>query len=386
MKDIFVIILFALVCSNLSAQNDSTNISFNGQLTTWGIVQLEKTFPTQFGGRFVPTVLGNFKLEQNSHLDFEASANLNATLNFSSPGFDTLLGQVKPYRVWLRYSLSNWEIRSGLQKINFGQAKMFRPLMWFDSMDIRDPLQFTDGVYAVLGKYFFKNNANIWLWGLLGNKKAKGYELYGSVQWKPEVGGRIQTPLGPGELGLNTHFRKVKVPNLPLSIPNNDYELNESRFGLDGKWDLGIGLWVEASTTIINKKDFSIPNTPKVQDLWTIGVDYTFPWGNGVGATLECFRYHAGEEFITNGNSINVIGSMLSYPLTVLDNLSTMVFYLAEMNKTMNYLSYSRTYDNFNIYGIAYWNPMNVQLMSLQTVSKNMFAGKGFQVMINYNF
>ncbi len=379
-------VLILLICSKILAQSDSTKFSFNGQITTWGIVQLEKSFPVQFGGRFVPTVLGDFKLEQNSHFDFEASANLNASLGFSSLGFDTLMGQVKPYRVWLRYSGSNWELRAGLQKINFGQAKMFRPLMWFDAMDVRDPLQLTDGVYGVLGKYFFENNANIWVWGLMGNKNAKGYELYGSMQRKPELGGRIQTPLGPGEIGVSTHFRKVKVPNLPSSIPNNDYELNESRFGLDGKWDLGIGLWIEASTTITDKKNFIIPNMPKMQDMWNIGMDYTFPLGNGVGATLEYFRYHAGEKFIVYGNTINVVGSLFTYPLSILDNLSAMIFYLPEANKTMNYVSYSRTYDNFSIYGIAYWNPMNVQLMSAQSVSQNMFVGKGFQVMINYNF
>ena len=61
-------------------------------------------------------------------------------------------------------------IEPGLQKINFGSATMLRPLMWFDQVDPRDPLQLTDGVWGVLGRYYFLNNANIWLWGLYGNK------------------------------------------------------------------------------------------------------------------------------------------------------------------------------------------------------------------------
>ena len=53
-----------------------------------------------------------------------------------------------PTAAWLRLSTSRFEARVGLQKINFGSATLFRPLMWFDSLDPRDPLQITDGVYA----------------------------------------------------------------------------------------------------------------------------------------------------------------------------------------------------------------------------------------------
>ena len=70
----------------------------------------------------------------------------------------------------------------------------------------------------------------------------------------------------------------------------------------------------------------------------------------------------------------------------MLDNLSGMVFYLPIQNKWMNYLSWGRTYDNFNIYAIGYWNPDNVQLALVQSQSRNMFAGKGIQLMVNYNF
>lgn len=50
------------------------------------------------------------------------------------------------------------ELRLGLQKINFGSAQLFRPLMWFDKMDPRDPLQMTDGVWGALYRYYFRNN------------------------------------------------------------------------------------------------------------------------------------------------------------------------------------------------------------------------------------
>lgn len=377
---------FSLIFGARAEKKDSIHISFNGQVTAWGIVQWKDPVPVQFGGRFVPTVLGDFKVSPNSKLDFEASLNINGTADFTGLHYDTVMGQFKPYRVWARYSGQNWEVRAGLQKINFGSAKMFRPLMWFDGMDVRDPLQLTDGVYGLLGKYFFENNANLWAWGLIGNKNPKGYELWGTAQWKPEIGGRFQMPVGPGEMAVSTHFRKIEPPSLSMSAikPIGD----ESRIGLDGKWDLGIGLWFESSITVSDVPAASATLLPRVQDMCNVGADYTLPFGSGVGVTLEYFRYHEGNEFLLGVNAVNVFGTMLTYPLSMLDNLSGMVFYLPEQkqNKWMNYLSWARTYDNLNIYAIGYWNPDNVQLVSAQSQSRNMFAGKGIQIMVSYNF
>jgi len=378
---IYISVAFLLILNSVVAQNDSLKLSFNGQVTIWGIGQFQTPVPTQFGGRFVPTLLGNYSFSAKSKLDFEASLNINGSLNYTGFHNDTILGQLKPYRVWLRYSGDNWELRAGLQKINFGSAKMFRPLMWFDAMDVRDPLQLTDGVYGVLGKYFFQNNANLWIWGLIGNDKPKGYELLGSTQWKPEFGGRFQLPAGPGEIAVSTHRR-----TLQFNSGSGINEFNETRIGLDGKWDLGIGLWFESSVTSTETQGFSSPYLPKMQDMWNLGADYTLGVGNGIGATVEYFRYHAGDQFLVSGNAVNVLGTMLTYPISMLDNLSGMVFYLPEQNKWMNYLSWSRTYDNLNIYAIGYWNPDNVQLVSAQSQSRNMFAGKGIQIMLNYNF
>ena len=164
------------------------------------------------------------------------------------------------------------------------------------------------------------------------------------------------------------------------------FETSESRIGLDGKWDVGIGLWFESSVTLTDTQKHNFPFLSKIQDMWNLGVDYTLPVGNGIGITVEYFRYHAGDQFIVSGNAVNVLGTMLTYPVSLLDNLSGMVFYLPDQNKWMNYLSWGRTYDNFNIYGMAYWNPSYVQLVSVQSANRNLFAGKGMQLMVSYNF
>ncbi|HAH23839.1 MAG TPA: hypothetical protein DCL77_08790 [Prolixibacteraceae bacterium] len=384
MRSLSIEITLVLLCSFfcLSAQEDSTKITLNGQVTSWGIGQFDNPFGIQLGGRFVPTLLGDLKLKQTSKLDFEASMNMNGSANFTGLQYDSVMGQLKPYRVWARYSTGRWEVRVGLQKINFGTAKLFRPLMWFDGLDVRDPLQLTDGVYGALGRYYFKDNANIWLWTLMGNKKPKGFEFIGTDQWKPEVGGRFQMPAGPGELAVSTNYRKVNVRNSSLIAPRSPL-LNESRIGLDGKWDLGIGLWFESSVTRLEANADSLP---RFQDAWNLGADYTFGIGNGLGVTVEYFRYHAGDQFLLKGTTLNLVGSLFTYPVSILDNLSAMVFYVPGPDLVYNYLSWSRTYDNWSLYAIGYWNPSHFQLITAQSQAKNLFAGRGIKLMVNYNF
>ena len=377
------LILSAFYVLCFSQSDVQKSLRFNGQIVGWANVQMDNPVFWQPGARFVPSLTWKQSITSNTTFDAEASLNIYGNTDFRNFKTDTLNGQIKPYRVWLRYSNQNFELRAGLQKINFGQARMFRPLMWFDGMDVRDPLQLTDGVYGLLAKYFFENNANIWAWGLLANENRKGWELFGSEKWKPELGGRVELPLLNGEIALSTHHRKVKAINLLSSQLNNFQLLNESRFGLDGKWDVGPGIWFENSTTITQVNNIQVP---RYQDMWNFGLDYTFPLGNGLGMTVEYLRYHAGENFLTGGITMQFAGGMFTYPLSVVDNLSLMLFYEPIANQLFNYASWSRNYDNWSIYAIVFVNPENTQMIGFQSGNRNLFAGKGFQVMCSYNF
>lgn len=377
------LILSAFYVLCFSQSDVQKSLRFNGQIVGWANVQIDNPVFWQPGARFVPSLTWKQSITSNTTFDAEASLNIYGNADFRNFKTDTLNGQIKPYRVWLRYSNQNFELRAGLQKLNFGQARMFRPLMWFDGMDVRDPLQLTDGVYGLLAKYFFENNANIWAWGLLANENRKGWELFGSEKWKPELGGRVELPLLNGEIALSTHHRKVKAINLLSSQLNNFQLLNESRFGLDGKWDVGPGIWFENSTTITQVNNIQVP---RYQDMWNFGLDYTFPLGNGLGMTIEYLRYHAGENFLTGGITMQFAGGMFTYPLSVVDNLSLMLFYEPIANQLFNYASWSRNYDNWSIYAIVFVNPENAQMIGFQSGNRNLLAGKGFQVMCSYNF
>lgn len=378
-------ILICFCWSLLAQAEQDVKMSLNGQVVVWTTAQFEDPFVIQPGARFVPSFTGKFEMPKQSFFDFEASLNVNGSLTFERGNMVDTVGQFKPYRIWGRYANDKFEVRAGLQKINFGSAKMFRPLMWFDGMDIRDPLQLTDGVYGILGKYYFENNANLWLWGLLGNDRPKGYELYGSALLKPELGGRIETPAGPGEIGLSYHHRTLIPGHNNYNLPLSSVEMKEDRIGVNGKWDVEIGLWFETSISLIDEKEVNIFGKT---DMLNVGVDYTLPFGNGLGITLEYFRYHTGDKLFAGDMSAQVLGGMLNYPVSLMDNISGMLFYLPAGSNSMwlDYLSWNRNYDNFSLYAIAFWNPVSYNFPALQAQNRNLFAGKGLQLMISYNF
>lgn len=363
-----------IALSDTITANRPLKVEFNGQLAGWSAYRFTSPPAWMNGGRFVPTLTGRYSTDTERGWDTELSLNLNGSWWSINDSVGKPEGQLKPYRIWVRYYTPHFELRAGLQKINFGAAKLLRPLMWFDGMDIRDPLQLTDGVYGVMSRYFFDHNITLWGWMLIGNQQTRGYDWIATQHGKPEAGGRMEVPVGPGEIGLSYHHRKV------------DLSVDENRVGFDGKWDLGIGLWVEGSFTALEKNPYI--TSPLRTDLLNLGMDYTFPLGNGLGVTAEYFRYHAGDRFVSGGIAANVLASMISYPVSLIDNVSVMVFCLPANGKTnwMNYLSWSRTYDNLSVYLIGFLTPEGYSLPQPATGSRNLFAGKGVQLMMSYNF
>ena len=73
-------------------------------------------------------------------------------------------------------------------------------------------------------------------------------------------------------------------------------------------------------------------------------------------------------------------------PFVFVDNVSAMVFYAKETGKFFNYISYARTYDNWNFYLIGFWNPENNLPIGIKPGGRNLFAGKGVQLMASFNF
>jgi len=369
--------LILVSVNSLSAQT----LDLKGLLSGWITVNTEDISEPQFGLYYIPEFLVNKSLSRNYALDFDLSLNANGTLRPQAQEGIQTDGDIKLYRMWGRFSSSRFEARLGLQKINFGSASLLRPLMWFDRIDPRDPLQITDGVYGLLMRYYFLNNANIWIWGLYGNDNTKGWEFLLTKARSVEFGGRFQHPVGNGEIALTYHHRQIdpdqSIPGLDLADVSS---VPENRLAMDGKWDIGIGIWFEGALTHQDNEQLPF--------LWqravTVGCDYTFGLGNGLNLTGEYFVYTSSQEVLGSGDSLKFSALSLNYPLSTLDNLSCILYYDWKNENLYSFLNWRRTYDQWIINVIGFWNPELFQIYQNLT-ENNMFAGKGIQIMVIFN-
>jgi len=346
-------------------------VEFSGRASGWLGASRDTSFLGRAGLRCTPA----FDVSMPAHFDAELSANGYAAVQ--ARRFDNLEtdARVRPYRLWLRYSPARFEARAGLQKINFGSATLLRPLQWFDRVDPRDPLALTDGVYGLLARYYFQNNTNVWAWGLLGNSSPKGWEAIGSERWAPEPGGRVQVPVPRGEVAATYHHRRAELLASPPA------SVDEDRVGLDGKWDAGIGCLFEAA--LVRQVTRAADTTDTWQRMATIGLDYTFGIGHGLGVAAEQMLAGGADEPFGRGADTHLSALMLGLPLGLLDNLKGIVYYDWSDKGVYRFLGWQRTLDNWLFSVTAFWNPDKAQVAAAGPMAG--FAGVGVQLMVVFN-
>jgi hypothetical protein len=373
MKTACHISLFLILMLAHSSAKSQDSLAFRGQISAWGNFNYTNEIFI-LGGRYIPQLNYSKNLNETNILDLEISGNI-----YGSWQSDITSGKMKPYRAWVRYSTRQFELRAGLQKINFGSANILRPLMWFDQVDPRDPLQLTDGVWGVLGRYFFLNNANIWLWGLYGNHSTKGWEITTTNKTYPEFGGRIQVPVPLGEAALSFHHRRVDTRNMALILPAYP-GMPENRLGFDIKIDWLAGMWFEG-VWISNGENLG-PLTN--QAILNAGADYTFGLGNGLLLIYEHLIVSSDEKPFEFANKLNFSVLSASYPIGLFDNLNALLYYSWDHEQVYTFLNWQRQYNKISLHFMAYWNPETFNLPQ-QNIQSNLFGGKGFQVMFVFN-
>jgi len=333
----------------------------------------------QGGLRYIPQLSMNIPLKQKFALEGELSGDGYLTCSKLPDTTGIFNADANFYRFWLRFSGERFEIRAGLQKINFGSASMLRPLMWFDRIDPRDPLRLTKGVYGIQGKYYFRNNANIWLWTLYGNKDTKGWEAVASKANRPEFGGRVQFPVPKGELALTWHNREGEFPDTWQPPVTGSRYFPENRFGFDFKLDLGVGVWFESSVIYQDQDEI-----PPFSSAATLGAEYTIGIGDGLTLTAEQMYFNSSQKLLRSGDDITFTGISLSIPLSIITRVSAICFYDWKNEGLYRFANLSFTFDNLGINLIGFWNPSDFQIFNYGT-GPNMFGGYGGQVMVVFN-
>jgi len=331
---------------------------------------LDEKWSGSAGLQYIP----QFSFSKSLSRDCSVSAEM-AVYGYVNSGDSISWDNFQPYRLNVRYATAQSEIQLGLQKINFGPAQLLRSLMWFDRLDPRDPLKITEGVYGLRFRYNYLNNANVWLWTLYGNDETKGYEAQPTVNGKPEFGGRFQLPVRHGEVALTYHHR----------YPENNNGKIENRVAFDGRWDYILGWWTEA---VLQNNHTNTDFTYAI----TAGADYTFGFGNGLYTLIEhkINFYPASDRIMESAfsgmsgwrdyNLLKVTAVMLTYPLTIFDNLMVVGYYSWADDAFYQYIGWQRIYDKLVI-NLSFYNYPSAAF----TGDNATGAGKGLQLILIYN-
>ena len=373
-KSIFFNFILFVWVNFLNAQS---NYEYDGQILGQTNIGFGKESTKFLGTRYLPEFTFNKKIDSLSSFAIETSVNLSLSkTNIPGHSLNTN-SNLSPYRIWLRYLKKNWELRLGLQKIDFGSAQLLRPIQWFNQIDPRDPLGLTNGVYGLLIRHYFKNNSNLWLWGLYGNEKQRGLDALTTLNDSPEFGGRFQTFIPKGEAALSYHYRKAGANNIPFF---ENYSSPEHRIGFDSKIDIGFGMWTEL-TYVHRTKNIGILTN---QLLINFGVDYTFRIGNGLTVSKE-YLFSDSTDSMTNESLRRGFSALsFNYPLGLSSSLSGLIYQQWNNNTQTLMLNYQQQFNNLSGYIILYYNPKAVEGIQQNDIFQS-FSGPGIQLLIVFN-
>lgn len=146
MKILLKISISMLLLISFQQSIAQAKLEFDGQLSAYGSYSPDVDLEVFLGGRYLPELNLKLPLKNEHQLSFQAAANIYGAYAFHPFDSSWSDGNIKAYRAWGRYTTNHFELRIGLQKIDFGTAMILRPLQWFDEIDPRDPLKFTNGV------------------------------------------------------------------------------------------------------------------------------------------------------------------------------------------------------------------------------------------------
>lgn len=348
---------------------------FLGELSLSASANGVKSQDIQIITRYLPAIEIQQSLNDSWDYDIEVRWQLSWGSFLDTLDFSETATILEPYRVALNLQNQNTEYIIGLQKINFGPARILRPLMWFDSVNPTDPLELTPGVTGVSTNHYYASGWSSRSWILLPGDPI-GWEVFPDKQGAPEIGGRLTLPIGGGQAGLTTSWRKTDLSDYLPSLS----EMNEWKIGLDGFWDVGIGLWFESVYKL------QLADDPYLRDQVqaVVGADYTIWVGNGIHVLAEHMLLKPLSSFFADETELQFTSLMMNYSPTIIDQISLMFYMDWENEQPLAYLSWGQTYDTFRFTLGAFYTDTNRSQDSDASLNSD-FSGKGLQLTVAYN-
>ena len=330
-------------------------LSYKGQLYISGYNNQDVLDPYDANINYLPEFYKSFSFNSTSSVDLKYSHSFYK--NLSIDNFNKI--DANRYRSWIRFSTNYIDLRFGLQKITFGSALFLRPLSWFDSIDFKSKSGQTYGVESLRFIASPSNSISVWLWSI-NNEFSKS-----------SFGGRLEISNVNrlfGDWGFTYYKDLESKKHLPYQIsqflysyiPKNEIiqPINlesilgfreNSRFGIDYRYDGLFGFWFEGSYYSMKKYEDVLFNE---FSFLTLGFDYTFPILNGLLFTTETIfsmvDLSIDSEFLDNSNSSSIF--FLSLPINIYSDFS--YFYLKDWDDNIpenNIVRWSTTYDSFSM-------------------------------------
>ena len=305
MKRLIIISILLLAYFKVSALEHSWSNTLQAMLNNDNCLTID----------YKPELQISQQISENYFIDFD----FIHALNFQTD-FDTSNSELnnQTYRAWLRLAGDHFSLRGGRQKINFGPARLLRTLRWFDTLNPLDPRQESTGVDALMARYYFLDNQNIWFWLIDCEKgEMKGNESLASGE-NIEPGFRVQIPWDSAEFGLSAHHRRLESQE------------DQTKIAGDFFIDYILGFWGEYSYQI---------QTDQNKNQFTLGTDYTVSFITGLHFTGE---YYQGV------NDQAQLALSLDFPVSIFD--TAMISYFYQEDGASVSANWQRTYDQFSWY------------------------------------
>ena len=319
-------------------------------------------------------------------LDAEASANAYGSPQLPLDAHAATSGDIKPYRGWLRLSTSRFEARVGLQKINFGSATLFRPMMWFDSH--RPPRPAPAHRRRLRPPPALLHHAATPTSGpgrCTATTTPRGCDLAPPDKKTPEFGGRAQVPLFKGEIAATYHHRKAAIDGLvpvmtrPRRSPSRPSPRTGSASTASGTSASASGSRAPSSTS--GRRSSPCPTSAPS----TLGLDYTFGLGNGLTSWPSTSGSSRAPGPSPAATALSFSGLLLRYPLGLLDDLDG-IFYYDWKNRTSTASSAGSGPLTRSRSTPCSSGTRRSSASSRASRAPSSFAGKGFQLLLGYLF
>ena len=154
----------------------------------------------------------------------------------------------------------------------------------------------------------------------------------------------------------------------------------EHRVGLDGKWDVGIGLWFEGA--VIERDTDLLPY--RYRQMLTVGADYTFDLGTGLTALGEHFRLQESNDLFGSGETVQISALSMTYRTSIVDQLSLIASHEWEGDQSSFFLEWRRTWDRWRLHLIGFSAPEGGAVLGGPPTDA-LYSGNGLQGVLVFN-